>query len=1777
MADSNGVIRHVQRLGLEECRAYADWCRQTFELQGFPALQEELFRLGESRQTNMPGWFGRWQKYEWLYQVVRWQLNLGAFPKKNLLELWSESVIRNWREGGFFIRQGADPFPQPDDLDSVPFDFRDSLASWPRPPPIVIEDDSEGEDNEAPSPQSKPKAQPQPQTHAAEDADGEDEDELMVEEQQYSGSRGIDPQLTITQNANAAEGGDSAAVPDNSQNDYFEDDFGGGFEDNYGGYDASPEQGFAGDSEDEGAEIPSKTPPSQGSSSMQPQAASFEAVERPLDLGIGTSRGAAKPVERKRKTVTSEKSASAESPAPAGEERQKRHKQVKKPKARLQKPSVIEDEVDLSTLRLKSSSRRNGKQKKATKKVKRYRTRTSYVRKPPAPRPFDPFSEDNLLQHFDIDMHKRPTFRLNNFRLHITGTDEPFALDALTDPNHLASFLDLILVGDATPGDMAEDEEAADDLGGDGESAVRRVNLFTKYDRIKLDFHAGGPLLKTKLAYYRLVWPDVRYKPLVDDYRRLLNIFTFARSCCHRGDYAAEPSEIVELGDTIRKDIACLRGPLGEDDTMDWQRSLPSFWRVDADDLTLRDEAETRLIFNALPNIPWVAPSVARLILDSLPPHSFRAFNLPSVQKDVKREKRVVEKLYERYGRMLVKDENAPDLFDSPNLPRGAPTWERTHPSSLSGESAGTSGKVNVYKSVQAGGKTISAGDVVLIRPDKNAATSPSVFCAGDEDDDEDHDEPVAADEPSPPNETMQDRPDLWFGQVVYFLHEAGTDLKELKAHVLWFATPPTIPSLGEYGSARHLAQLDSCETIECGAIIGIVSDFTALKPGDAPPESGFYNRFRYSIEDGSFVDSLVLANSPTSCCTRRGFQPCISCETSIVHNERIKEVVKETKGKKGKKKQEKMRVLTPIASAEPGVLFALDGIPYHANDLILVRPHIEEGARYGPELPLRLARLLRVRVDAAVAPLEQIEVEWYVRANESGINPHGRKGFSSIREVIPSGQEGYIDTTRIEGRFSLIYLDIDAEDKKGNAFEAVSKAESNTKPTQFWTRRRCTRPPEAMRPEDWRDGRISLHEKDCLPVTADYVSSIACATCAAALREEEEARVKVEQALQEAKSSLSDVFRLLGTALYAGGGLLEIGLEQGCPPLLTKLAIEHHKPATEFMRSNALEDVRTEVETVSDNIERAFYKYASNEPPARPLFVSGGSPCQGFSSVNRYKTVNDLRCLEPFVFLSYLSIHRPLSGVFENVAAFIDHCLPIEGAKRGSFFKLFISSLIALGYQARWDVDDAAGQGVPQTRRRLIVIFALSGFPLPSAPSLLHAVKAARHQRNHTLLEEGRLPFRREPAADVAPHPAVTIADAISDLPSFGVQERFDKDADTYEAGATGPDYDAENPLQYKTAPLSTFARQSRLFSQGSGFTFTALTHHVCRSVSETVARRILEIGIAGKDGKKGNYHDLDPKTSWYPRMADWILRRPLAKRELFWARLGWDDRLAPLRTSLNLDGVSHGPRLHPEDNRSLSLREFLRSMGVPDFVEINFSSDTPDESYEEALRIIGNGVPVPFAAAYGRAFYDAIFPLLLSAVESGVGQTPKAQNVFEAEWQRINPRHEQEKATPEAAKAFLEREERIRGERDGRDDHEEEEEEEEEQEEEEQEEGGDEEEARSLSPPEPPVDRPSKSRPARKTHSALEPSSSSSASLSASPFASSASGRSQRQSTRPTSLETPAAPAPSARRNARGSIDLTLDSDEDDDMYVVEEPRKGKEKGKGVRVINLEDSDEE
>ena len=113
-----------------------------------------------------------------------------------------------------------------------------------------------------------------------------------------------------------------------------------------------------------------------------------------------------------------------------------------------------------------------------------------------------------------------------------------------------------------------------------------------------------------------------------------------------------------------------------------------------------------------------------------------------------------------------------------------------------------------------------------------------------------------------------------------------------------------------------------------------------------------------------------------------------------------------------------------------------------------------------------------------------------------------------------------------------------------------------------------------------------------------------------------------------------------------------------------------------------------------------------------RPLLFAGCAPCQPFSQQNRRAGSADDRTFLLLEFLRFIEAFSPELILVENVPG-------LERFKMVTPFNDFTDRLGQLGYHAAWKVIDSRNFGVPQRRRRLVLIASRLG-PI-SFPNATH------------------------------------------------------------------------------------------------------------------------------------------------------------------------------------------------------------------------------------------------------------------------------------------------------------------------------------------------------------------------------------------------------------------------------------------------------------------------
>jgi DNA (cytosine-5)-methyltransferase 1 len=190
---------------------------------------------------------------------------------------------------------------------------------------------------------------------------------------------------------------------------------------------------------------------------------------------------------------------------------------------------------------------------------------------------------------------------------------------------------------------------------------------------------------------------------------------------------------------------------------------------------------------------------------------------------------------------------------------------------------------------------------------------------------------------------------------------------------------------------------------------------------------------------------------------------------------------------------------------------------------------------------------------------------------------------------------------------------------------------------------------------------------------------------------------------------------------LFSGCGGMALGFKRA--GFRTALAVEWDDSACATFRSN-----------ISDRVAHCAVQDIDRFPPADVII--GGPPCQGFSNLGE-KVPRDPRNQLWRHFMRAVHEVRPVAFVMENVPPLLSSQEFVEIRRLAQSF----------GYQIDGRILNAADFGVPQTRKRAIVIGFLGAAPTYPSPS-------------HFNPKYGPSLF---PSASA---PWVTVRDAIGELP---------------------------------------------------------------------------------------------------------------------------------------------------------------------------------------------------------------------------------------------------------------------------------------------------------------------------------------------------------------------------------------------------------------------------
>jgi len=379
---------------------------------------------------------------------------------------------------------------------------------------------------------------------------------------------------------------------------------------------------------------------------------------------------------------------------------------------------------------------------------------------------------------------------------------------------------------------------------------------------------------------------------------------------------------------------------------------------------------------------------------------------------------------------------------------------------------------------------------------------------------------------------------------------------------------------------------------------------------------------------------------------------------------------------------------------------------------------------------------------------------------------------------------------------------------------------------------------------------------------------------------------------------------------LFCGAGGITEGFRRAGFSCLYANDIDHW--AIETFKANH-PGTRADNRPVEDIDAAALRRELRLEPGDLDVVV-GGPPCQGFSINAPERFLDDPRNSLFKHYVRFLDEFKPKTLLLENVPGM----LSLGG---GVIFDQIIHELGTRGYEVRARILFAAHYGVPQERWRMIVIGSRIS-PPPSHPYPTHYAHARANFKGGKTLT-----FRLMPLEEHTLLPAVTVGDALGDLPRLSM-------------GAGG------EIVAYDRPAHTDYARSMRA---GGSVTF----NHAAGKLSLQNAERMRYV----KPG--GSWRDIPrhllPRGMQQARLSDHTKR---------YGRLRNDGLAGTVLTKCD---PHWGAVFLPDQDRALTVREAARLQSFPD--SYKFLGPRVAQ-YEQ----VGNAVPVLMAEAVAREFRHAL-----------------------------------------------------------------------------------------------------------------------------------------------------------------------------------------------------------
>lgn len=203
---------------------------------------------------------------------------------------------------------------------------------------------------------------------------------------------------------------------------------------------------------------------------------------------------------------------------------------------------------------------------------------------------------------------------------------------------------------------------------------------------------------------------------------------------------------------------------------------------------------------------------------------------------------------------------------------------------------------------------------------------------------------------------------------------------------------------------------------------------------------------------------------------------------------------------------------------------------------------------------------------------------------------------------------------------------------------------------------------------------------------------------------------------------------------MFCGAGGFSLGLSKNNIDIVLANEIEK-----DFAKTFELNHPKTKM--LNEDIRNIDFKKELKKIGYKSIdILCGGPPCQGFSTVGS-KNKKDKRNSLFWEFLRAVNETNPKVVIFENVAGF-------KSLYNGQAYETLIRELENIGYNVSSDILNSADYGLPQLRKRTIVVGILKEYSFEFPLNI--------KSKNKNLFEDKYL----------------TIMSAISDLPKLCVGE---------------------------------------------------------------------------------------------------------------------------------------------------------------------------------------------------------------------------------------------------------------------------------------------------------------------------------------------------------------------------------------------------------------------